>query len=1048
MNKPTIFLIFKPILGLFLISIFAQTLSAQLPTGFVDTKMQGNYTAPMGVVFSKDGKTMFVWEKKGTLWTSKWDGTAYIKQSSVTLDIREEVGDWSELGFQSVALDPNFDTNGLVYMYYQVDRHHLMKFGTPQYSAASNEYGSASISRVTRYKLNNSNGVYTADNASRKILVGETKSTGVPLLHESHAGGQVIFGTDGTLLVSTGDNGTSTGVDVGSNSGTYYAQALTDGIIRPAENVGTLRAQLLNSHCGKILRIDPATGNGVSSNPHFDAANPRAAKSRVWAMGLRNPYRISLKTDTGDANASSGNPGTLLVGDVQWFSTEELHIIEKGGLNCGWPLFEGIEETPSYYEASADVNNQDESGQPSFQSLCQQATSLSINSDAKQRRFTHFPPALDWAHAQDVARYPDFSSGSLVAKTIGSSGALVTGTPFSGNCATSGAYYTGTKFPTNYQKTFFFADYTTNWIKTASLQNNSTQNQIKDVKSIAPNGYCKGVVDLEYCPLDESIFYVNINTGDIQRISYPVNTPINRAPVAAISADRTSGISPVTVNFSSAGSSDPDNDPLTYLWNFGDNTTSTSANPSHTFTSTSSKTFTVNLTVKDDGGLTNSKSIQIVVDILANRTPVAAISADRTSGVSPVTVNFSSAGSSDPDNDPLTYLWNFGDNTTSTSANPSHTFTSTSSKTFTVNLTVKDDGGLTNSKSMQIVVDTPVTIPTVVFNSTKCYRLTAAHSGKVLAIDYPSLSNGVNILQDTWDGSRKQIWRIKAVDNEYYRVQNGYSGSIMDVKSASLLNNANIQQHTYNGWDNQKWKFEKNAQGLYTIIAKHSGKVVDVKGVDVAKGANVQQFSSNGGLNQQWTVSEVNCPAGTVAFATAQIYAADGYRDGRKNIVTWYSNAIDVDYFEVEKMGKNGNFEKITTVNAQPAKEFTNDNYYSYTDNEPLEGENTYRIVLIGDNTPPQYSNPVVLNFKAVADFTLFPNPTNDYVEVDLLPFKDRSVTLTVVDAWGKAVSSLKIEKAIKTHRVELGDLPSGQYVLRIQATGRREVARLFSIVR
>ena len=594
---------------LFSCTVFSLSLFAQLPSGFIDAKVQGGYVSPMGVIFSKNGQKMFVWEKSGKLWCSTWNGTTYIKQSTPSLDISAEVGDWRDFGFQSVALDPNFDTNGLIYLFYQVDRHHLLNFGTPQYSATTNDYFKPSISRVSRYKLVNNGTTSVADVASRKVLLGETKSTGVPLVHESHAGGQIVFGADGTLLVTTGDNASYASTDVGNASETYWQQAITDGIMRSTENVGAFRSQMINSFCGKLLRLDPNTGDGLASNPYYDAANPRSAKSRVWALGLRNPYRMSFKTGTGSTNPADGNPGTLLVADVQWNTFEDMHMVEKGGVNCGWPLYEGILSLSSYYNSG--TRNQEETGSPTFQSLCVQATSATINPTPSQRRYTHAPPVLDWQHGQNVARYPEYSTGTLVAKAIGSAGAAVTGTQFGGNCATSGTYYTGTAFPANYRNVYFFADYGANWIKAVALHDNDTH-QAHAVLDFAPAGYCKGVVDVEYCPRDESIFYVNINSGDIQKVSFGTG---NRPPVAAISADKVSGTSPLTVNLSSNGSTDPDGNPITYNWNFGDGTAnSTAANPTHTFSATGSRGFTVTLTVTDNGGLTDTKTLVISVN--------------------------------------------------------------------------------------------------------------------------------------------------------------------------------------------------------------------------------------------------------------------------------------------------------------------------------------------------------------------------------------------------------------------------------------------------
>ena len=121
--------------------------------------------------------------------------------------------------------------------------------------------------------------------STRLILIGESKTTGMPILHHSHGVGSLAFAADGTLLVTIGDAASYEGNDAGSDPGTFYAQALADGIIRPAENVGAFRAQMINSMSGKLLRIDPQTGNGLPSNPFYDAAAPRAPNQECGPWG-------------------------------------------------------------------------------------------------------------------------------------------------------------------------------------------------------------------------------------------------------------------------------------------------------------------------------------------------------------------------------------------------------------------------------------------------------------------------------------------------------------------------------------------------------------------------------------------------------------------------------------------------------------------------------------------------------------------------------------------------------------------------------------------
>lgn len=344
-------------------SAFAQT----LPVGFNISDIGSSWNQAVGAAFTRDGKKIFVWEKAGKVFVCNWDaGTQkYVKQTTAVIDISPEVGNWRDFGLIGFTLDPDFDNNGLIYLLYVVDRHYLMNFGTAVYSDTTNEYFNATIGRVTRYKtVTNASNQVSANLNTRKILLGESKTTGIPVLFESHGVGSLVFASDGTLLVSAGDAASYNGDDHGSYPETYYLQALADGIIRPEENVGVFRSQMINSFNGKILRIDPNTGDGLPNNPFYQAANPRAPRSRVWALGLRNPYRMTIKPNSGSTDPTTGDIGEIYVGDVGGALFEELNIINQPGQNCGWPIYEGEalsrDTYANYVLEAALIQNKDE----------------------------------------------------------------------------------------------------------------------------------------------------------------------------------------------------------------------------------------------------------------------------------------------------------------------------------------------------------------------------------------------------------------------------------------------------------------------------------------------------------------------------------------------------------------------------------------------------------------------------------------------------------------------------------------------------------------
>ncbi|MFI5132144.1 MAG: PQQ-dependent sugar dehydrogenase, partial [Chitinophagales bacterium] len=461
-----------------------------LPPGFSATSIGSGWVSPVGAVFTGNGQKLFVWEKGGRVYVCNRNGAGnYIKQAIPVLNISEEVGDWRDHGMLGFALDPNFLNNGYIYLLYVVDRHHLVHFGTPNYSAAINQYYAATIGRVTRYQtITNGSGELVANTATRSILIGETKSTGIPILHESHGVGGLAFAADGMLLITAGDGASYNGVDQGSRSDTYFQVGLDSGIIRANENVGAFRSQLISCHSGKLLRIDPATGNGVGSNPFFSAAEPRAPKSRVWAMGFRNPFRVAVKPGTGSTNPSTGDIGEVFVGDVGWNLWEEMNIITEAGMNCGWPLYEGHGTMSSYFTL-----NRVNPDQPNplfgnggctqqfftFNNLLKQATAdnnttvyNSCNAAVaigNHNRYFHRRPGVDWRHGQDVARVGIFNGNIAEVDTIGKPNSAAGGPAFRGNCAVGGTWYNGDAFPADYKNTFFQGDLGGQWLKRVTI---------------------------------------------------------------------------------------------------------------------------------------------------------------------------------------------------------------------------------------------------------------------------------------------------------------------------------------------------------------------------------------------------------------------------------------------------------------------------------------------------------------------------------------------------------------------------------------------------
>jgi glucose/arabinose dehydrogenase len=200
---------------------------------------------------------------------------------SPLLDITDRVNDdGNEEGLLSIALDPQFSTNHQVWLYYSAS--------SPKRTV---------LSRFTAAL----DGVLDPDS---ELVVLEVEQP-----YTNHNGGSVRFGPDRMLYLGLGDGGA--GGDPNGNG----------------QNVGTL--------LGSVIRIDVSAASEAqpyaipSDNPFVDQAG---ARGEIWAYGLRNPWRMSFDTMTGE----------LWVGDVGQGDIEEIDIL-RSGENYGWNITEGDE---------------------------------------------------------------------------------------------------------------------------------------------------------------------------------------------------------------------------------------------------------------------------------------------------------------------------------------------------------------------------------------------------------------------------------------------------------------------------------------------------------------------------------------------------------------------------------------------------------------------------------------------------------------------------------------------------------------------------------
>ncbi len=606
-------------------------LLAQLPKGFEYTLVSDKIPGVVTADFAANG-FMYACDFSGKVWLFE---NGILKEEPI-LDISDEVANYGELGCLSFVLHPDFISNGYFYLLYVVDRHHLLHFGTPKYDPEANEYSAATIGRLTRFQVSLDD-YKTIVPDSRTVLFGKNIGESNAVMTLSHGTGDLLFGNDGSLIFSTGDGNTWVNYFAGGNEKypafSFDEQALLDGILDPKQNVGSFRAQQIQSYNGKVLRINPLTGEGLESNPFYNANKPNAAESKVWALGLRNPYRMTIKPNTGSKNPEDGNPGTLYISDVGFNEWEEINVCDGPGYNFGWPLYEGMYKQngfynkirENFYQPNQLANSNCESNYFTFQELLLQENGnheyfypnpckRSENIANYAQVFQHSRPAFCYRNAvqaKEVPLIPSFNeSGQPTATEItDSESGVEQAISFNGIAAMTGDFYAGESYPIEYQNILPVLDYQ-GWLKVFWFNDNNRLIKMENWLSDLEN-----VVDMRYNPLDECYYTIGLYPSEIRKLCYIGNL----SPVVTATSNPQYGTSPLLVDFDASATYDPENDSLIFHWDFGDGTESELNKTSHLYTaeSVSPHSFNVILTVTDTAGNVIEKSFLISL----NNTP-------------------------------------------------------------------------------------------------------------------------------------------------------------------------------------------------------------------------------------------------------------------------------------------------------------------------------------------------------------------------------------------------------------------------------------------
>ena len=522
---------------------------------FVITVLDQEFEEPMELDIFRDGRIIFV-ERKGTIKIHY--PTEKATKTIATIPVHHQHED----GLLGVALDPDYDNNNWIYLFYS-------------------PIGSEPKQHVSRFELRDEN----LDLSSEKVLL----EIPVQRVECCHSGGSLEFGPQGNLYISVGDNTNPFASDGYAPIDERPGRASWDGR-RSSSSPMDLR--------GKVLRIKPKPDGtyGIPNGNLFPPGTP-GALPEIYIMGCRNPFRIYIDHHTGFLYWGDVGPdaGEDRLGRGPRGYDEVNQAREPGYF--GWPLFVADNKPYNQFLFADSMSGK------------KYNSAAPINDSPHNVGLRNLPeaqPAFIWYPYVESPDFPLLGSG--------------------GRNAMAGLVYhfddyknTKNNFPKYYDKKLFIYDWMRGWIMAVKM---NAGGDFETLEPFMAGETFHNPIDMIMWQ-DGALYVLEYGTmwfsknkdARLLRIHYESG---NRAPQADMYADKTVGGVPLVVQFSAAGSIDLDEDNLAYNWSFtNDSVQSRKINPQFIFNDPG--IYNVSLIVKDDRGNIDTAKKEIVV---GNENPI------------------------------------------------------------------------------------------------------------------------------------------------------------------------------------------------------------------------------------------------------------------------------------------------------------------------------------------------------------------------------------------------------------------------------------------